>query len=78
MSAFLLVLSHFSDECVQWINGPVDPGSNDGFHIVNQGFQKDAEVPLYDIYDRNSSELLGERGVQPYSDEKIALRANYI
>jgi hypothetical protein len=48
---------------------------------VNQGFYKAnvyGEVPLYDNYDGNSNELLGERGVQPYSDEKKALRANYI
>ncbi|KAN0128746.1 hypothetical protein V8E53_013467 [Lactarius tabidus] len=64
-----------------WINGPADPGSSDGFDVVNQGFYKAnvyGEVPLYDNYDGNSNELLGERGVQPYSDEKKALRANYI
>lgn len=65
----------------QWINGPVNPGSNDGSHTANQGFQKPAmygEVPLYSNYDGNSSGALqshGERGVQPYSDEKKALEA---
>jgi len=64
-----------------WINGPVDPDSKDGFHAVNQGFQKESmygEVPLYSDYDRNSSEALGERGVQPYLDEKKGLHPTYI
>ncbi|KAF8271522.1 hypothetical protein EI94DRAFT_1720322 [Lactarius quietus] len=66
-----------------WINGPVDPGSNDSSPVANQGFEKAAmygELPLYSRYDRNSSESLGERGVRPYSDEKRGLRrkANYV
>jgi len=63
-----------------WINGPVDTGSKDGFHVGNQGFQKAAmygEVPLYGNYDKKYSEAPGERGVPPYSDEK-GLQANYI
>ena len=36
------------------------------------------EVPLYSDYDRNSSESLGERGMQTYSDEKKGFEATYI
>jgi hypothetical protein len=53
------------------MNGSVDPGSNDGFQVVNQGLQKPTmygELPLYGNNDRESSGALqphGERGVQP-------------
>jgi len=56
-----------------WINGPVDPGSNDGFHAVNQGLQKPTmygELPLYDENDRKSSGALQPYGDRGYSDEK--------
>lgn len=62
-----------------WINGPVDPGYNDGPHVlVDQGVQKPpayGEVPLYGNYDRNAGRPYGECGVPPYSDEKKGLEA---
>ncbi|KAI9428569.1 hypothetical protein H4582DRAFT_640254 [Lactarius indigo] len=52
-----------------WINGPVNPGSDNGFHAPNQGFQKPTmygEVPLYGKPVRNSRGAL-----QPHGDRSV-------
>ncbi|KAH8988027.1 hypothetical protein EDB92DRAFT_1873397 [Lactarius akahatsu] len=60
-----------------WINGPVNPGSDDGFHAANQGFQKPTmygELPLYGTHVRNSRGTLQPHGDHSvYSDEKKGL-----
>ncbi|KAH9041119.1 hypothetical protein EDB84DRAFT_1559732 [Lactarius hengduanensis] len=60
-----------------WINGPVNPGSDDGFHAANQGFQKPTmygELPLYGNHVRSSRGALQPHGDHSvYSDEKKGL-----